>query len=215
MIWARISPFAIPVPCKIGPKPANPDWPIFADLAPPSRRDRAQATVGSAERLVIRQPRPPSCSLATERHQMTDAKLPLIHKAPVEGLMVHVARTGLAIGDEAWLDRLGDGRIGVFARLRQPIFGLIPRLKAGLVGHLGPMAEEIVAPSLAHGDALRVRIIDLVPEHLSNGFPPEVYISVWGDPRHLQPILQAAGLADPSEGAQPGRFSTLKPAYGS
>lgn len=146
---------------------------------------------------------------------MTDAKLPLIHKAPVEGLMIHVARTGIAIGDTAWLERLTDGRVGVFANLRQPILGVIPRQRPGLLGHLGPVAEGIVTPSLAHGDALRVRIIDLVPEHLTNGFPPEVYISVWGDPRHLQPILQATGLAtDPDAPSVPGRFSTLKPAYG-
>ncbi|TAG25875.1 MAG: hypothetical protein EAZ40_05175, partial [Rhodobacterales bacterium] len=114
------------------------------------------------------------------------------------------------------LDRLTDGRVGVFARLSKPILGLIPRMRPGLIGHLGPMAEEIVAPSLAHGDALRVRIIDLVPEHLSNGFPAEVFISVWGDPRHLQPILQAAGLVeDPETSAPQGRFSSLKPAYGS
>ncbi|NHB76413.1 hypothetical protein [Rhodobacter calidifons] len=125
---------------------------------------------------------------------MSDAKLPLIHKAPVEGLAVHVARTGLAIGDSARLDRLSDGRIGVFARLRKRILGVIPHHREGLVGRLGPVAEEIVSPSLAHGDDLRVRIIDLVPEHLANGFPPEVYISVWGDPRHLQPILSAVDL---------------------
>jgi hypothetical protein len=147
---------------------------------------------------------------------MTDAKLPLIHKAPVEGLQIHVARAGIAIGVTAWLDRLNDGRVGVFTRLRQPILGLIPRQRPGLVGHLGPVAEEIVAPSLAHGDTLRVRIIDLVPEHLANGFPPEVYISVWGDPRHLQPILLATGLAQDLEGLlPPGKFSSLKPAYGS
>jgi hypothetical protein len=147
---------------------------------------------------------------------MTDAKLPLIHKAPVEGLQIHVARAGIAIGDTAWLDRLTDGRVGVFTRLRQPIFGLIPRQRPGLVGHLGPVAEEIVAPSLAHGDTLRVRIIDLVPEHLSNGFPPEVYISVWGDPRHLQPILLATGLVESlQDPLPPGKFSGLKPAYGS
>jgi hypothetical protein len=125
---------------------------------------------------------------------MTDAKLPLIHKAPVEGLAVHVARTRLAIGDHAWLDRLPDGRVGVFAEVRQLLLGLVPRQRPALLGHLGPLAEEIVAPSLAHGDPLRVRIIDLVPEHLSNGFPPEVYISVWGDPRHLAPVLEATGL---------------------
>lgn len=124
---------------------------------------------------------------------MTDAKLPLIHKAPVEDLVIHVARAGLSIGDTAWLDRTRDGRIGVFALLRQPILGFIPRQRPGLIGQLGPVAEEIVAPSLAHGDDLRVRIIDLVPEHLANGNAPEVYISVWGDPRHLQPILNLMG----------------------
>jgi len=154
---------------------------------------------------------------------MTDAKLPLIHKAPVEQLQIHVARTGISIGDTAWLERLTDGRIGVFAKLRQPIFGLIPRQRPGLLGHLGPLAEEIVTPSLANGDALRVRIIDLVPEHLANGFPPEVYISVWGDPRHLHPVLEATGLlSDPAP--QPEKapktaplqpFGGLKPAHGS
>lgn len=118
---------------------------------------------------------------------MTDAKLPLIHKAPVEGLTVNVASTRLAIGDPAWLDRISDGRVGVFAQVRRRVLGLIPQRRTALIGHLGPLAEEIVAPSLAHGDTLRVRIIDLVPEHLSNGYPPEIFISVWGDPRHLVP----------------------------
>jgi hypothetical protein len=150
---------------------------------------------------------------------MTDAKLPLIHKAPVEGLAVHVARTGLSIGDSAWLERLSDGRIGVFAQVRRPILGLIPRHRPALLGHLGPIAEEIVAPSLAHGDPLRVRIIDLTPEHLANGYPPEIYISVWGDPRHLHPVLEAAGLipeaADPEPSPPPRRLSGLRPVQGS
>lgn len=148
---------------------------------------------------------------------MSDTKLPLIHKAPVEGLAIHVARAGLAIGDQARLDRLSDGRIGVFARLRKPILGLLPHHKEGLVGHLGPVAEEILAPSLAHGDDLRVRIIDLTPEHLSNGYPPEVYISVWGDPRHLQPILQTVDLPPPDlkpdpKARAPKGLSGLRPA---
>jgi hypothetical protein len=93
---------------------------------------------------------------------MTDAKLPLIHKAPVEGLAIHVARTGLASAISAWLDRLSDGRIGVFAEAA-PILGLIPASAKAHLGHLGPVAEEIVSPSLAHGDDRCVRIIDLCP----------------------------------------------------
>lgn len=145
---------------------------------------------------------------------MTDAKLPLIHKAPVEGLTLHVARARLAIGDHAWLDRLPDGKVGVFAEVRQMLLGLFPRQRPALLGHLGPVAEEIVAPSIAHGDPLRVRIIDLVPEHLSNGFPPEVYISVWGDPRHLNPVIEAAGLPDGTDVQPPKRAARLRPLQG-
>jgi hypothetical protein len=145
---------------------------------------------------------------------MTDAKLPLIHKAPVEGLTVHVARTRLAIGDPAWLDRLSDGKVGVFAEVRQMFLGVFPRKRPALLGHLGPVAEEIVAPSLAHGDALRVRIIDLVPEHLSNGYPPEIYISVWGDPRHLNPVLEATGLLPDPIPLPSRRTQNLRPLQG-
>jgi hypothetical protein len=146
---------------------------------------------------------------------MTDAKLPLIHKAPVEGLTVHVARTRLAIGDRAWLDRQPDGKIGVFAEVRHLLLGVFPRKRPALLGHLGPVAEEIVAPSLAHGDQLRVRIIDLVPEHLSNGYPPEVYISVWGDPRHLNPVLEATGLLSEPLPQPIRRAAGLRPVQGS
>lgn len=122
---------------------------------------------------------------------MSDAKLPLLHKASVDGLLVHVARSGLAIGDRATVLRLPDGRVGVMALCRQPWLGLIPRWRQRLIGHLGPLAEDVVSPSLDSGDPLRVRIVALVPEYLTNGFPPEVHVSVWGDPRHLIPIIAA------------------------
>ncbi len=75
---------------------------------------------------------------------MSDAKLPLIHKAPVEGLAIHVARTGLSIGDPAWLDRLSDGRIGRAGRRRYQSryrrlspekrhFGRLQRTRYGLI----------------------------------------------------------------------------------
>lgn len=118
---------------------------------------------------------------------MQDSKQPLIHKAPVMGLRVHVARAGLSIGDEASLERLSDGQIGIFAVIRHPFLGLIPVRRRTCLGHLGPMAETLIAPSLDHGDALRVRIVGLNPEHLAQENPPEIHISIWGDPRHLTP----------------------------
>jgi hypothetical protein len=156
--------------------------------------------------------RPHGPALPPKGRWMTDPKLPLIHKAPIESLLVHVARSGLVIGDAAWFDRLADGRIGVFAQAKQLILWVVPRRSPRLLGHLGPIAEEIVAPSLAHGDDLRVRIVALVPEHLAHGHPPEIHISVWGDPRHLQPIIAAmtpAPIADPKS---TGRLTGLRPA---
>jgi hypothetical protein len=200
---------------RIGAIPLTvPDGPFSADLANPCRRSGEGAPATFPFRLALPRQSPTCPGCRKESSLMTDAKLPLIHKAPVEGLTIHVARTRMAIGDPASLDRLPDGKVGVFAEVRQMLFGLLPRQRLTLLGHLGPLAEEIVAPSLAHGDPLRVRIIDLVPEHLSNGFPPEVYISVWGDPRHLNPVLQATGLVADPEPPPARRPTRLFPVQG-
>lgn len=141
---------------------------------------------------------------------MSDAKLPLLHKALVEGLRVHVARSGLAIGATARLVRLSDGRIGVITLLRQRVLGLFPRWREDVLGHLGPLAEAIVSPSLDHGDDLRVRVVALMPEYLANGNPPEVHVSVWGDPRHLHPVIAALEPAAVLPPKAQGRLSRLE-----
>lgn len=117
---------------------------------------------------------------------MHDLLQPLIHKAAVREIAVHVARTRLSIGDESELHPLPDGRIGVFVRQTRRFLGLIPRQITLLIGVLGPQASALIAPAVERGELLRVRIVGLTPEHLMpNGAGPEVHISVWGDPRHV------------------------------
>ena len=117
---------------------------------------------------------------------MHDLLQPLIHKAAVRDISVHVARTGLSIGAEAELHPLPDGRIGVFARLERRFLGFIPRQVTLLIGVLGPQASALIAPAVERGESLRVRIVGLTPEHLTApGCGPEVHVSVWGDPRHI------------------------------
>lgn len=116
---------------------------------------------------------------------MQDNKLPLLPKSPVMGVQIHVGRSGLAMGDTAQLLRLEGGSIGIFAKVSVSLLGFIPWRSLRLIGQLSPEAEAVVGPSLDHGDELRVRIVGLNPEHLAGGRPPEVYVSVWGDPRHL------------------------------
>ena len=117
---------------------------------------------------------------------MHDLLQPLIHKAAVRDIAVHVARTGLSIGAEAALHILPDGRVGVFARLTRRFLGLIPRQVTVQIGVLGPHACALIAPAVERHELLRVRIVGLTPEHLTApGMGPEVFVSVWGDPRHV------------------------------
>lgn len=113
---------------------------------------------------------------------------PLIHKAPVLGLRVHVGRTGLCIGDPAALELLADGHIGIFALVRRRLLGLALRRSLLQIGHLGPTGATLLRPALERGQHLRVRIVGLTPEHLA---APEVHISVWGDATGLG--VQACG----------------------
>ncbi|MCU0814942.1 MAG: hypothetical protein MUF74_00225 [Cypionkella sp.] len=117
---------------------------------------------------------------------MHDLMQPLIHKAAVRDIAVHVARAGLSIGDEAMLHHLPDGRIGVFVRLHRKLLGIIPRRITVLAGTLGPQASDLIGGAVERHETLRVRIVGLTPEHLAaEGMGPEIHVSVWGDPRHV------------------------------
>ena len=113
---------------------------------------------------------------------MHETLRPLIHKAQVLGLQIHVGRAGLCLGDAARAVPLDDGTIGVMARVRSPRLVLIPRQKDRVLGRLGPAASRILAPELAQGRPLRLRIVGLTPEHLAGPEGAEVHISAWGAP---------------------------------
>ncbi len=125
---------------------------------------------------------------------MQDILQPIIHKAPVMGLLVNVTRTGLCIGDPAELRLLTDGHIGIFALARQRLLGIFPRKAMQHLGHLGPAAVAIIGEAMQQGQHLRVRIVGLTPEHLSASTGPEIHISVWGDALRLQSHRFAATL---------------------
>ena len=85
---------------------------------------------------------------------MTETLQPLIHKAQLLGLRIHIARAGLCLGDAARALPLEDGSVGVEADIRSPFLGLVPRRRAVILGHLGPAASRILAPSIAEGLSL-------------------------------------------------------------
>lgn len=118
---------------------------------------------------------------------------PLLPKARLVGLAVHVQRSGLCLGDPAELGWLADGAIGVYALPRSRRFGLFPHRRAVLLGQLDDEAAAIVAPALLAEEPLRVRIVGLNPEHLAGEAPPEIHVSVWGDARRVQRITPATG----------------------
>lgn len=120
---------------------------------------------------------------------MQEVMQPILPLVPVEQIAVHIARSGLSMGDPCEARLLADGRVGIFARVRQRVLGLIPWWREGYLGHLGPVAAQILAPALLEGAMLRVRVVQLTPEHLAGSGMPEIMISVWGDPRWLAPFL--------------------------
>lgn len=98
-------------------------------------------------------------------------------------LRVHIARTGLSIGDTAEAALMTDGRIGIFAPVQRYRLGLIPHRPTRLLGLLTPAAASLIAPALGAGEPFRIRIVGLTPEHL--GPEPEIHVSIWGDPKRL------------------------------
>jgi hypothetical protein len=120
---------------------------------------------------------------------MHDILEPILPQVPVEGITVHIARAGLSMGDAATARLLPDGRVGIYAQVRRRLLGIIPQRRPGLLGYLGPVAAQIVTPALLAGTPLRLRIVQLTPEHLAGAGQPMIEISIWGDPRLLTPFL--------------------------
>lgn len=128
---------------------------------------------------------------------MAERLEPILPQVPVEGIAVHIGRAGLCMGDEAQAQLLSDGRVGIFARVKRPFLGLFPMRRPTYLGHLGPVAAQVLAPALAEGVALRLRVVVLTPEHLATSGPPEIFVSVWGDPRQIAPYLNLPDLFVP------------------
>ena len=113
---------------------------------------------------------------------MPQALLPLIHKAKVQGLLVQVAKSGLSLGDEAQAVELGDGRIGILARVRAPVLGLFRMQRQKIIGHFGPQATELIRPELDRAEGMRLRVVGVTPEFLAGPEGAEVHVSVWVHP---------------------------------
>ena len=119
---------------------------------------------------------------------MQDILQVLIHKAPVQGLLLHIGKSGLCIGDAAELHLQSDGKIGIFAQAKRPLLGILPRRSLRHLGYLGPAATTVMTEPLRHSDHLRVRIVGLTPEHLSPSGAAEVYISVWSNTHRMMGV---------------------------
>lgn len=123
----------------------------------------------------------------------------ILPQVPVEGIAVHVARAGIGMGDMAEARLLPDGRVGIYAMVRSRVLGVFPVRRMSYLGHLGPVAERILAPALIEGLMLRLRIVVLTPEHLATSGPPEIHVSVWADPHRLAPCLGPDALFLPDQ----------------
>lgn len=125
---------------------------------------------------------------------MSERLTPIIPQVPVEELTIHIARSRLGLGDPAYAVLTQDNEVGIFANIWRPRFGILPRWKREYIGKLGPMARQILAPALAEGVSLRLRIVLLTPEHLAAQGPAEIMVSVWADPQAMAPFITMSEL---------------------
>ena len=138
---------------------------------------------------------------------MHDIIEPILPQVPVEGIALHVGRSRLSMGDTVTPRLMPEGLVGLWARIFRPWMGIVPLWREGYIGHLGPMASQILAPALEKGLALRMRVVMLTPEHLAGSGQPEIHVSVWGDPRLLTPFLDtiAPHVTEEPPPAKPAR----------
>lgn len=139
---------------------------------------------------------------------MRDILEPILPQIPVEGVSVHIARSRLSMGDAVTARLLPDGHVGIFGRIRRSFLGL-PFWRDSYIGHLGPVAAQILTPALLDDVSLRLRIVMLTPEHLAGAGNPEIHISVWGDPRLLHPFLDVPDVFVPPPDMPRGRRAKL------
>ena len=135
---------------------------------------------------------------------MHDIIEPILPQVPVEGIALHVGRSRLSMGDTVTPRLMPEGLVGLWARIIRPWMGIVPLWREGYVGHLGPMASQILAPALEKGLTLRMRVVMLTPEHLAGSGEPEIHVSVWGDPRLLTPFLETIARP-PAEDPPPAK----------
>jgi hypothetical protein len=121
----------------------------------------------------------------------------ILPQVPVEGISVHIGRSRLSMGDPVTARLVPDGRVAIWARVYRPFLGIIPRWRSTCLGHLGPVAAQIVTPALLDGHSLRLRVVMLTPEHLAGAGEPEIHVSVWGDPKLLLPFLEMTSIPEP------------------
>ncbi|WP_335421850.1 hypothetical protein [Gemmobacter denitrificans] len=106
---------------------------------------------------------------------------PVLHKARLQDLALHVGRSGLCLNDPCQLQTEPATGLMVHALIDRPFLGLIPRRTRVRLGCLGPRAKAYLAPHLETGARLRLRIVGLTPEHLAGPEGPEISVSVWSD----------------------------------
>lgn len=136
---------------------------------------------------------------------MHDIIEPILPQVPVEGIALHIGRSGLSMGDTVTPKIIAEGKVGLWVRVNRPWAGIIPLQRDTYIGHLGAMASQIIIPALQAGQPLRMRVVMLTPEHLAGAGQPEIHVSVWGDPKLLLPFLEPAPPALPVEEVEPAK----------
>lgn len=107
----------------------------------------------------------------------------------------------LAPGTEAQLVASAAGMV-VMVFVVQRVFWIWPRRVWRPIGLLPDEATMALEPAILEGYALRLRIVNVTPAHLSQDGASHVHVSIWG-----RPPSQGTGASRPGAGGKPRPYA--------
>ena len=104
----------------------------------------------------------------------------IFEKTKVHDLKVDVVKANLCIGDDLEIDMAAKGVLELFYFKEMSFISrFLGRKKSKRLGPLSSEDSKNLSQKLKKAHKIRVRVVDILPKHLSKNKYDEVHVSIW------------------------------------
>ena len=104
----------------------------------------------------------------------------IFEKTKVHDLKVDVVKANLCIGDDLEIDMVAKGVLELFYFKEMSFISrFLVRKKSKRLGPLSSEDSKNLSQKLKKAHKIRVRVVDILPKHLSKNKYDEVHVSIW------------------------------------